>query len=118
MIEWLTCSAAILVVFWFYKRTKPKPPKLTKVVPDWSPINILWLDSLPPVDAMSEVSMSLSYEHNNSVSDKASWSVLPDSHLSARLGEELGNFASSPDTDTHVVCQVLHDLPLASPRWE
>ena len=101
LAECVACCVSLLAVYYMYRKKPPKQSvELTRVVPSWSPIQILWLDSLPPVDSMQLVSD----KHENSVSDKSGWSVLPDKHLSSHLSEELDDFSSPTDTHTHFVC--------------
>lgn len=124
-LEFLGCSAAVVAAYWYFRKRivfKRKKIELTKFIPSWSPINILWLDSLPPVDEMSVVSslgsVPDSYKHNNSVSDQRSWGVLPDDHLSSRLREELDNLSSFPDTSADLVREELDNFPFATSSGE
>ena len=56
--ECVACCVSIVTIYFIYKKTTSPAVEveLTKVVPSWSPIQILWLDSLPAVSVMSEIS--------------------------------------------------------------
>ena len=117
LAECMACCVSLLAVYYMYRKTPPKQSvELTKVVPSWSPIQILWLDTLPPISPM--VLSPLSDEHDNTVTDQASWSVLPDEHLSSRLGEELDNVSCPPNSYPDLVCQEGLDLTLPTSRGE
>ena len=122
LAECVACCVSLLTVYFIYRKRQPNKStlELTRVVPSWSPIQILWLDALPTIDPMSEVSSlsSLSDKHNNAVSDQASWSVLPDEHLSSRLSEELYDVPCPSNPDTNLVCQERLDLSLSTPGWK
>ena len=115
--ECVACCVSIVTIYFIYKKTTSPAVEveLTKVVPSWSPIQILWLDSLPAVSVMSEIS---SDEHDDTVSDQTSWSVLPDKHLSSRLGEELDNISCPPNSYPDLVCQEGLDLTLPTSGGE
>ena len=121
LAECVACCVSLLAVYYMYRRKPPNQSvELTTVVPSWSPIQILWLDALPTMDLMSEVSSlsTLSDEHDNAVSDQTSWSVLPDKHLSSRLGEELDNISCPPNSYPDLVCQEGLDLTLPTSGGE
>ena len=112
-------AAVVLGVVWYFQKRKPSKGKtieLAKCVPDWSPINIIWFESLPPVP---EIDMSVvSDEHYNSVSDEGSWRVLADDHFTSRLREELDDLPSSTYSDPDIVSQELLDFPFPTPSWK
>ena len=109
------CISAVVFLgaFWFFRKRKPSKGKdieLTKCVPSWSPINILWFDSLPPVPEIDNMSV-VSDEHDDSVSDEGSWRVLADDHFTSRLREELDDFPSSTYANPDIVREELLDFP-------
>ena len=117
LAECVACCVSLLAVYYMYRRKPPNQSvELTTIVPSWSPIQILWLDAFPAIGSpMSEVSSlsSLSHEHDDAISNQASWSVLPDEHLSSRLGEELDDVPCPTYPNSNLVCQEGLDLSLA-----
>ena len=113
LLEFVACSTALALTYLYFRKPKvfkKKNVELTTCIPSWSPINILWLDSLPPFEDNMSVVSDLSDKHNNTVSDETSWGVLPDDHLSSRLREELDNLACSSDPRSDLVSQELDDF--------
>ena len=108
-------SAAVFIgAFWFLRKRKPYKEKieLSKCVPSWSPINLLWFDSLPPVPEIDmSLASDLSDQHDDTVSDEGSWRVLADYHFSSRLREELDDFPCSTYANPDVVSEELLDFP-------
>ena len=111
MFGYISAVVVIGASLWFFRKRKPK---LSKCAPEWSPINVIWYDSLPQIDDMSVILD----EHDNSVTDQGSWRVLADDHFTTRLCEELYDLPGSPNTNTDVVSEELLDLSLPTPCWE
>ena len=119
LAECVACCVSLLTVYYIYRKQKPNKAtlELTRVVPSWSPIQILWLDALPAIsNPMSEV--SLSDKHDDAISNQASWSVLPDEHLSSRLSEEFHDVPCPTYPNSNLVCQERLDLSLPTSGWK
>ena len=116
LLEWVTASAAVLLTVWLFRRKQKKKPKkkeiqLTICTPSWSPLNILWIDSLPSL-SMS-ICSDVSDKHQNSVSDEASWCVTADNQFSPCVREEFYNFSGPSDSQTNILRQELLQFPLS-----
>ena len=115
-LEWVTASAAILITLWLFRRKKKKPKKkeiqLTICTPSWSPLSILWIDSLPPL-SMS-ICSDLSNKHNDTISDEASWCVTSDNQFPTCVREQFYNFAGPSDSQADILCEELLQFPLST----
>ena len=106
-------AAVFIGAFWFFRKRKAykgKDIELAKCVPSWSPVNILWFDSLPSVPEIDLMSV-VSDEHHDTISYQGSWRVLTDDHFTSRLREELDDFPSSTYANPDVVREELLDFP-------
>ena len=104
-LEWVTVSAAVLLTVWFFRKNKPKKKEveLTVCTPSWSPLNILWIDSLPPL-SMS-ICSDLSNKKDDTVSDQRSWCVAPDNQFSPCFREQFYNFPGPSNSQADRVSQ-------------
>ena len=118
LLEWVTASAAVLLTVWLYHRKK-KPKKeeiqLTICTPSWSPLNILWIDTLPPL------SMSIcsdSYQKNDSISDQCSWCVAPDNEFPPTICKQFYHLPCPSNSETDIISEKSLQFALSPPSRE
>ena len=134
LLEWGAASVAVLLAVWLFrkkKKEKQKEVELTICTPSWSPLNILWIDSLPalslrdssrpPHTGRLPVTMSIcsdSYQKDDTISDECSWCMATDNEFPPTVCKEFYNLPGPPNTETDIISQVSLQFPLSASSRE
>ena len=118
LLEWGAASVAVLLAVWLFrkkKKEKQKEVELTIYTPSWSPLNILWIDSLP---ALTMSICSDSYQKDDTISDECSWSMATNNEFPPTICKEFYNLSGPPNTETDIISQVSLQFPLSASSRE